>query len=511
MRHPPTLHSGDIDWKSVRLLLFSADDAFRFLVRQTFRKLNVRDVLSTSVAADAQTFMGQSPDIALIDLETDPTAGFACLERVRGADAEIPVLVVARSDDKALMHPALKAGIEGAVPKRVSGHELAHRVSQTLKTPKRLPAPAEIKPRPPIVLEKVPPTPVKVEAAAPTAATAAAGPADGDALKRELAALTAKLGQSPVVSGKAPGGTMTGGHGGTIGSGSMGGGSSAPVRPGGGTYGGADLPAAKGAGGGGLLVDDRPAASVKSGGKLDFDDFAVVAPKVSGGKLIEDDGPAPAKRDQAIELRQDARDQAAKKRAEDAKAKWKELLEEAGHETRTGKDVAALNVDAIVAEHGLWLTSKGGEGKRATFQGMDLAGADLSGAILANATFREVDLSDAHLVESRLDGADFRYAVMGAANLARAELGVAQLRHADLRLANLEGANLRGADLSGARLAGSKLEGADFGGVTLISADLCEADLSKVENLKQSQVEKALCDMKTKLPPGIFRPRKDED
>jgi DNA-binding NarL/FixJ family response regulator len=502
MRHPPTLHSGDIDWKSVRLLLFSADDAFRFLVRQTFRKLNIREVLSTSIAADATPFMAQAPEIGVVDLETDPEAGQAFLERVRAADADMPVLVVARSNDRAVMHPALALGIEGVLPKRVSGHELSHRVVQTLKAPHRMPAPPQAAPKPHIVLAKPAATQVKPEAP-PPGAVGAPAPADSDALKRELAALTAKLGQSPVV-GSGPHSTATiSGGGGFSSGGAISGGKLAD----------SDFTSHTKPSAGTLLADDFPASSTKvGGGKLEFGDFEAPAAKVTGGKLGDDAAVQAPPRDQSIELRRSkADDEAARRRAEAAKAKWKELLEEAGHESRTGKDVAALNVDAIVADHVLWLTSKGAEGKRATFQGMDLAGADLSGTVLANATFRDVDMSDSFLVESRLDGADFRYAVLGAANLGKANLGVAQLRHADLRLANLEGASLRGADLSGARLGGAKLAGADFTGVTLISADLREADLSQVENLRQSQVDKAVCDMETRLPPGVFRPRVNQD
>ena len=42
----------------------------------------------------------------------------------------------------------------------------------------------------------------------------------------------------------------------------------------------------------------------------------------------------------------------------------------------------------------------------------------------------------------------------------------------DLRGANLSGADLRGADLSGANLIGADLRGADLNGANLIGADL---------------------------------------
>ncbi|MBV5323915.1 MAG: pentapeptide repeat-containing protein, partial [Rhodospirillaceae bacterium] len=86
--------------------------------------------------------------------------------------------------------------------------------------------------------------------------------------------------------------------------------------------------------------------------------------------------------------------------------------------------------------------------------------------------------------------------------------GVAALRHAKLRLSNMENTILRGCDLSGATLTGARLAGADFKGAILIGADLREADLSKVEGLTSGQIEKSLCDMSTRLPPGVMRTHK---
>ncbi|KAF0224944.1 MAG: Low-complexity [Rhodospirillaceae bacterium] len=416
MRHPTMLHSGDIDWKTVRVLLFSRDDGFRFLVRQTFRKLNVREILSTSVSADATPMMGQGPDIALLDPEGDLDMAQAFLQRVRAADADMPVLLIGASSDKEMLGRFLPLGLEGVVPRRVSGHELTHRVSSAMKNPSRLPVPA-VKP---------------------------------------VTALDRPVAPPPVP-------TVVAGHAATLAPLSR---SSSYVPP--------------------------PPLSTRTGGRLD------------DGDILET--PAQAKRDYSLI---DEADDEARRLAEKRKKRWLEELAREGKAPKKGKDVATLDVSAIVAAHALWLHSQGAEGQRAVFNQMDLGGADLSGAILANASFREVDLSDAFMAESRLDGADFRYAVLGAAQLGGANLGVAQLRHADMRLANLEGAQLRGADLSGARLSGAKLDGADFAGATLMGCDLSRTDLSKVENLTQGQVGKTLCSLETRLPPGLSRPVKD--
>lgn len=462
MRHPTELHSGGVDWPKIRILLYSMDDGFRFLTRQTFRKLNVREVLSTSVSADATPMMNQAPDIALVDVDGDAELAMAFLRRVREADPSMPVLMVAKSNDRGLIAAAVPLGIEGFVPKPVSGHELSLRVGNAVREPQRVPVPK------PVIAPAAPQI-------RPQAVSAASGPAVRP--------------HSPVGGGTAGYGAVGGGRG----------------SIGGGTYGGGDdLPAAVGRPGGGKLeLDDLPPVAANSKGGS-YGDLADQAAPPAAGKLEALAEALPAT------LRPKRRRREEQAQAEAERASWQAELAEAGHTQRRGDDVAALNVEAIVAAHLAWLTSRGSDGKRAHFTKMDLAGGDFAGTVLANADFRDADLSDARLADARLDGADFRYAVLGAADLSGANLGVAQLRHSDLRLANLQGACLRGADLSGARLCGAKLAGADFKGATLVGSDLGGADLSQAENLTQAQIDKAVCDMKTKLPPGVSRPRREE-
>ena len=438
MRHPTHLHSGDFAWAKVRVLVFSGNDAFRFLVRQTFRKLNVREVLSASIPADADPLMGQMPDIALVDVDGDAALALAFLERVRAAAPEMPVLVVAKPGDKRMVLDAVPQGVDGFLPKPVSGHELGLRVAEAIKAPKRVPLPHS------------------------GASTAPSMRGTGSDRQGEAPAVTPSV--AVPSTRPAPGGSE--------------------IRPGSGTYGSPPS-------------GDDPVPAKPVAEKLTDADLAPVVEK-SRRETFADSLPEA--------LRPKHKADAA------ARAAWQEELAQSGHAVkRRGKDVAALNVDGIVAAHVQWLTSQGAQGKRADFRLMDLGGIDLAGTVLANAGFREVELGDATLAEARLDGADFRYAKLGAADLAGAELSVAHLRHADLRLANLQGASLRGADLSGARLSGANLAGADFKGAMLVGSDLAECDLSQAENLAQAQVDKALCDMKTKLPPGVRRPTKAEE
>lgn len=97
---------------------------------------------------------------------------------------------------------------------------------------------------------------------------------------------------------------------------------------------------------------------------------------------------------------------------------------------------------------------------------------------------------------ARLRHASLRFATLTGANLEMADLS-----DADLSDARLDGANLSGADLSEAVLDRADFAGARFGGVNLSGASLLEA-----RNLTQSQIDEALGDPLTVLPPHIVRP-----
>lgn len=518
MRHPTTGNLG-ADWKTVRLLVFGLDDQFRFLARQTFRKLGVREVVSFSEPADTPGLMARGADVILVDLGAKPEDGLAVIERLRhpaGTPFDtVPVLVVAHPAQKDMVGRAKALGIEGVVPKPISGHELSHRVAEALANPQRLPIPAPPKPKVSFIKEADPLPDLSVAGEAvprvtrPATATTAAAPIP------EVAALAARLAArdnsvKPMPTTAAANNPERPGRDGPWSALAGIGEAPAPSRrtaaP---TPIAAPVPAPEPSPAPGPTAAASPNPRPATGGA-----GPAPARRPTGGKLELDDlAPAAKPKDttpgfEVAGLKPDLEAEAKRRAAEKRRQQWKEAMEQSGHKARKGGDVAGLDLTVVVAEHGLWLQSKGAEGKRATFVGMDLAGADLSGAILANATFREVNLSDACLAEARLDGSDFRYAVLEATDLGGANLGVAALRHARLRLSNMENAVLRGSDLSGATLTGARLAGADLKGATLIGTDLREVDLSKVDGLTSGQIEKSLCDMSTRLPPGVFRPAK---
>ena len=122
-------------------------------------------------------------------------------------------------------------------------------------------------------------------------------------------------------------------------------------------------------------------------------------------------------------------------------------------------------LNTILADHAVWLASKGASGVR----------ADLTGAVL-----RYANLSAANLSHADLSGANLQRAVLRYANLSAANLTGADLRDADLSDVDLCGAHLRAADMQGTYLQDANLWGADLQDANLWGADLRGANLREV-------------------------------
>jgi uncharacterized protein YjbI with pentapeptide repeats len=106
-----------------------------------------------------------------------------------------------------------------------------------------------------------------------------------------------------------------------------------------------------------------------------------------------------------------------------------------------------MDLQAILEDHKLWVSSMGKSGKKAYLRGADLTRADLTRANLLEANLLEANLRGADLRGADLTGANLRGADLLEANLHEANLTWADLTGADLTRANLRGADLRGANL----------------------------------------------------------------
>jgi hypothetical protein len=118
-----------------------------------------------------------------------------------------------------------------------------------------------------------------------------------------------------------------------------------------------------------------------------------------------------------------------------------------------------------------------------TLAGVDLRGADLTGAHLFGVDLRKANLTGADLHRVPCIFADLREADLTGANLARANLRFANLCKVDLQGADLQGANLYCVDLQMANLSGAKLTGANFLGAKMGGTILGNVDLSTVHEL----------------------------
>ena len=141
----------------------------------------------------------------------------------------------------------------------------------------------------------------------------------------------------------------------------------------------------------------------------------------------------------------------------------------------------------------------------------DLRGATLARAELSGATFAGSTLAQANLDGVAAQGAIYNQADLTMANLSRADLRDANLLAADLSTATLQGTDLRGADLLGTNLRNALLLGADLSGANVLNADftgavLSGANLATVEGLTAEQIEPAIVDGATQLPPHIDLP-----
>ena len=86
------------------------------------------------------------------------------------------------------------------------------------------------------------------------------------------------------------------------------------------------------------------------------------------------------------------------------------------------RNISKQELDKIIDNHKLWLSSNGGKGERANLRYADLSSADLRSADLRSANLRSADLRSADLRSADLRSADLRSANLSYADLSYADL-----------------------------------------------------------------------------------------
>ena len=102
------------------------------------------------------------------------------------------------------------------------------------------------------------------------------------------------------------------------------------------------------------------------------------------------------------------------------------------------KNFTKQELDKIIDNHKLWLSSNGEKGEMANLRSANLRSANLRSANLRYADLRSADLRSADLRYADLRSADLRYADLSSADLSSADLRSADLSSADLRSADLD-------------------------------------------------------------------------
>lgn len=138
---------------------------------------------------------------------------------------------------------------------------------------------------------------------------------------------------------------------------------------------------------------------------------------------------------------------------------------------------------------------------RSSFTGANLTSANFEKSLASRANF-----SGATLREARLVKVEFLRVSFVGADLTDADLTSGDFYRNDFSGAKMPGANLHDAILPRAVFTGAAMEGANLTGAYLLRASFSGVDLSSVTGLQQTQLDQACGDATTVLPAGLTVP-----
>ncbi len=437
-----------LEWKRQRILLLDQDDQFRFWARGVFNRLGVAEVISTASGFDALHSLDQTgATLAMVDLKFKgmTAAEFINKTRAKRRLANLPVMLLVKTQDKKAIYEASLEGIEGVIVKPIAEQAMLGRVAQTLVQPQRIVLSEGFAGPDRRTLPRLEPEAPKMATPVPRTNAApkiAAKPKAKEAPKPSAAILKPKGKVAPKKEAE----------------------KTRPVET--------------------LETKEAPPKKPKVRGWSDDDIAATPEPvEISDYSAEIDSTPQP-------------------KKSEDD---WKAALGPKKEKKKKKKKRREPSIDiaGILDAHQTWLDTNGQDGEKARFEGADLSGADLAGANLVNASLRGANLTDSDCSGAQMTSAEMRRANLSGAQLTGADLSYATLRHVNLTLADLSGASLVGADLAGATFAKANVKQADLTSASLLGADLDNADLKEATGLTQNQVGKAYGTKTTKLPGGL--------
>lgn len=366
------------DWKRQRILLLDQDDQFRFWARGVFNRLGVAEVISTASGFDALHALERTDaTLGMVDLEFKGMSAAEFIGGLRQTPARrlssLPIVLMAKTQDKKAIYDASTAGIEGIIVKPIAEKAMLTRVMTTLLKPERIVLNANFagpdrRELPRIDPEKAPP-PLGVtkpsNKTAPRPQGKARPPAKG---------VVMKSGGKPVAK-KATG-------------------PNEPIE---------------------TVEPLKPPPAKKIPATISDQDLAPPAPKKPAGTISDDDlvalPPKPEVRDFSAEVTETPE---KKDNADD----WKSAVAPKPKKEKKKKRDRKPSVDipGILAAHQTWLESNGQDGEKARLEGADLAGAQF-----AKANVKQADLTRASLLGADLADADMEE----ASGLTQAQVGKA--------------------------------------------------------------------------------------
>ena len=116
-----------------KLLLVDDEEDFISALSERLRLRNFETNVAQSGAEALLEIERERPDIVLLDLKMPGMDGMETLEKIKGLDASIEVIMVTGSVDRAIGEAALKAGASGHIIKPIDIDDLLAKVREIEK------------------------------------------------------------------------------------------------------------------------------------------------------------------------------------------------------------------------------------------------------------------------------------------------------------------------------------------------------------------------------------------
>ncbi len=130
-----TKKPGEIDWKNLQILVVDDQKIARDVLRDMLYDLGISLIVEAKDGEEAQKVIadqGKLIDLVVCDWNMPGLSGIDLLKQLRGAQSEIPFLMVSGRNDLASVIEAQKAGVTGYILKPFSLADLDDKITRIL-------------------------------------------------------------------------------------------------------------------------------------------------------------------------------------------------------------------------------------------------------------------------------------------------------------------------------------------------------------------------------------------